>query len=355
MSFLAAVNWMRTHLPDYSRVGKPLQDLLQEALKGRSKRDKVTAASVKIEGLWNSEHDKAFEEVEGLLISGAVKLSYPDLDKIICVFTDASDIGWGALITQVPRVQEGLNPNEQDHEPLVFLGGLFRGSELNWSVIDKEANALIKPFQKQTWMLEGRRIWLYTDHLNLKYIFSTETETAMKRSTSYRLQGYADLLKRFDYNICHIQGKDNVWADLISRMMEDRRVENQGQIRGENKRLRRPTEKGKAYREELMKEGDPQCSEEEEEKKGYEEDESVETSETQLVLRRYEGVAKVAETVGEVQDNDGVGEDSDPLLPERMYIERYRTLPNLPSLYELMTSQKRALLGMKLGESWRGG
>jgi hypothetical protein len=35
MSFLAAVNWMRNHLPDFSRVAKPLQDLLQDLMKGR--------------------------------------------------------------------------------------------------------------------------------------------------------------------------------------------------------------------------------------------------------------------------------------------------------------------------------
>jgi hypothetical protein len=267
------------------------------------------AASIKIRDEWGKEHDEALEGVKGL-IRGAVTLAYPDLDKVLCVFTDASDEGWGAIITQIPSDQRDLNPCEQDHEPLAFLGGLFRGSELNWATIDKEANALIKPFQKQTWMLEGRAICLYTDHLNLKYIFSTETEAAMKRSTSYRLQGYADLLKRFDYTIYHIQGKDNVWADLISRMLrKDEKV-----IRADTRRMIKLTEKGKAYQKELRGDGEDSEEESDEEEKDAEEKKSQRKTKAKKSSHRKKSQAN--QSIQKVNEERLVGVVRDPFLPD---------------------------------------
>jgi transposase InsO family protein len=157
----------------------------------------------------------------------------------------------------------------------------------------------------------------------------------MKQSTSYRLQGYADLLKRFDYSICHIQGKDNIWADLISRMLKSGNGEKRKDIRVESKRMRRPTEKGKEYQKQIRGEIDNDDDEKEEENgNGHREEKQ------KAISQRLERVVNM----------DEVEQIRDPLLPDQKYIERYRTLPNLPSLLEIARSQEKILRSIEFEE-----
>ena len=60
MSFLCSVNWMRLHIPELTKIVAPLQDLLQEALKGK-KRTKRSAA--KIIAQFQDEHHEAWDAV----------------------------------------------------------------------------------------------------------------------------------------------------------------------------------------------------------------------------------------------------------------------------------------------------
>ncbi len=53
----------------------------------------------------------------------AVTLAYPDPKQIFCLFTDASELSWGAILTQVPEEDLELPIEDQHHVPLSFLGG----------------------------------------------------------------------------------------------------------------------------------------------------------------------------------------------------------------------------------------
>jgi hypothetical protein len=57
-------------------------------------------------------------------------LEFPDSDKRICVFTDASDIFYADLVTQIDEKQLDLSMREQYHQPLAFLSGEFKGAQL---------------------------------------------------------------------------------------------------------------------------------------------------------------------------------------------------------------------------------
>ena len=60
-------------------------------------------------------------------------------------FPDASDLLWGCCLTQVPKevLVAGLSFMDMSHEPLAFLSGVFRGSQLCWPTVDKESFAIL--------------------------------------------------------------------------------------------------------------------------------------------------------------------------------------------------------------------
>ena len=63
------------------------------------------------------------------------------------VFTDALDLHWGGMITQVPDEELSVRHGDSatmHHEPLAFLSGSFRGSQVRWPTLDKEASAIVE-------------------------------------------------------------------------------------------------------------------------------------------------------------------------------------------------------------------
>ena len=56
------------------------------------------------------------------------------------MFPDASDEQWGSFLTQVPQMEldRGVPVEDMTHEPLGFLSGIFKGSQLGWVTVDKE-------------------------------------------------------------------------------------------------------------------------------------------------------------------------------------------------------------------------
>ena len=51
-------------------------------------------------------------------------------------------------MTQVPKeeLMAGLSFMDMSHEPLAFLSGVFRGSQLCWHMANKESSAFLSAF-----------------------------------------------------------------------------------------------------------------------------------------------------------------------------------------------------------------
>ena len=54
------------------------------------------------------------------------------------------------------------------NHPITFAGGLFKGSQLNWTALTKEAFAIYSSTKKLSYYLEDADIILRSDHLPLK-------------------------------------------------------------------------------------------------------------------------------------------------------------------------------------------
>ena len=61
------------------------------------------------------------------------------------MFPDASECYWGRFVTQVPDAEMDLNlpVDDMTQEPLAFLSGTFKGSQMRWATIEKEGFAIV--------------------------------------------------------------------------------------------------------------------------------------------------------------------------------------------------------------------
>ena len=87
----------------------------------------------------------------------------------------------------------------------------FVDHEVAWYTNRKELAAIVKSIQHWDSKLRGRYFTIYTDHKALVY------ELASLPKLPRVLVVWANFLSQFSYDICHIPGKDNIFADLLSR------------------------------------------------------------------------------------------------------------------------------------------
>ena len=103
------------------------------------------------------------------------------------------------------------------HEPLAFLSGTFKGSQMRWATIDKEGFAIVSTFRRLEHFL-WNGVHVFTGHRNLAYIFDPEAcETSVSKALAQRLEGWKGVLGQYRYTICHTPGDRNAWGDLLSR------------------------------------------------------------------------------------------------------------------------------------------
>ena len=215
--FICAANWMRSSIPDFSRVTAPLSNLMEKVYRHAGSRKTRSVAKIKLFEHWEREHTTSFELVKKQL-AHTVELAHPKSGFRICLFTDASDTHWSAILTQSP-IEERRKPLEQQsHEPLSFLSGSFKGHSANWSVPEKEGYAIVEAMDRLNYLVSGRTVSMYTDHANLLYILDPfGARPSIPRHTASKLTRWAIKLSMYRFEIEHAPGDRNVWAYLLTR------------------------------------------------------------------------------------------------------------------------------------------
>ena len=222
MQFLQAANWLRTSLPRMAEVVEPLRVFLEQLMAGASRRTKRVASNRVIqEDAWTAERVRAWRAAQDL-VAQAVPLYHPRPGCVVLMFPDASDFHWGSFFTQVPEEEfrSGVALENMSHEPLAFLSGSFKGSQLRWATVDKEGFAIVNTFRRLEYLLWGG-VHIFTDHRNLTYIVNPETcVTSVTRAMAQRLENWKAVLGQYRYAIEHIPGERNCWGDLLSRWVK---------------------------------------------------------------------------------------------------------------------------------------
>ena len=79
-------------------------------------------------------------------------LKYADTKKGYTLYTDASMYGWAGVLTQAHNTEIDSKTVTTDH-PIAYVSGLFRGSQLNWAALMKEAYAIYMSVKKLSFYL----------------------------------------------------------------------------------------------------------------------------------------------------------------------------------------------------------
>ena len=154
----------------------------------------------KAEYIWSSMCQNAFDRVKALLCSAPVLARF---DQPFKLHVDASNVGVGAVLLQ--ENVEGVDC------PVSFFSRKFNKHQYNYSVIEKEALALVWALQHfDVYVGSGLSpLIVFTDHNPLTFLKSLQ-------NPNQRLMRWALFLQPYNLDIRHIKGTDNVIADALS-------------------------------------------------------------------------------------------------------------------------------------------
>ncbi len=123
--FLAGSNWLRNYVIDYARIFQPLQVLLlsHTTEAGTLKGSKLSKLPLKF-----TDEDKSnFENCKSAL-QNCAQMASPRKGYRLQLLTDASDLSWSIVLTQVTEQDLNIPVQDRFHEPLGLFGFIIRVS-----------------------------------------------------------------------------------------------------------------------------------------------------------------------------------------------------------------------------------
>lgn len=205
-SFLAFAGYYRRYVKDFSKITKPLNDLLPPTSSKKNSKSKQK------EWKWTEIEQETFEHIKEALTSPPI-LAYPDFSKPFELHTDACLSGLGAILYQkqdnknkvIAYASRSLTKSEKNYPAfkLEFLA-------LKWAVTDKFSD-----------YLTGNHFTVYTDNNPLTHILTTAKLDATGQRWSSALAGY-------DFDIIYRPGHKNTDADAMSRYPHEKATDEQG-------------------------------------------------------------------------------------------------------------------------------
>lgn len=185
--FLGMAGYYRCFCKNFSTVVAPLTKL----------------CSSKIAFIWTDECQNAFLCAKSLLCSAPV-LSAPAVDRPFKLEVDASETGVGAVLLQDGA--DGIT------HPVSYFSAKLNRHQINYSVIEKETLAMLLALQHFDVYVgySSSPVMVYTDHNPLVFLNKMYNQ-------NQRLMRWALMAQRYNLEIQHKKGRDNVVADALSR------------------------------------------------------------------------------------------------------------------------------------------
>ena len=107
---------------------------------------------------WGQSQEKSLSLLKDML-SKAPILQYPDFTKEFSVETDTSQVGLGAVLTQVYEIE-----GKQRSLPVVYASRSLKGAERKYSVTDQEALAVVWAVKTFNLYIMGTHFTIITNH-----------------------------------------------------------------------------------------------------------------------------------------------------------------------------------------------
>jgi hypothetical protein len=140
-SFVESAGYYRRFIPDFSRIAKPITELLKKEAKF----------------VWGQKCEDAFHALRQHLTTAPV-LVQPDSSKRFDVYCDASGTRLGCVLMQDNRV-------------IAYASRALRPHEQNYPTHDLELAAMVHALKMWRLYLMGTHCNIFTNHKSLKYIF----------------------------------------------------------------------------------------------------------------------------------------------------------------------------------------
>src|SRR5208282_1124204 len=184
-SFVGFCSYYRRFIESFANIAAPLHMLAKKGVRF----------------IWGPEQQNAFEELKVRLISAPV-LAMPIDDGVYYLDTDASDIGLGAVLSQV---QDGVE------RPIAYASRSLNNAERIYCTTRKELLAVVYGHKQYRQYLLGRPFVVRTDHSSLQWLRRTPEPMPQQAR-------WLAFIEQFQYSIEHRPGNRHVNADALSRI-----------------------------------------------------------------------------------------------------------------------------------------
>ena len=182
---LGRLTWTSKFIPNYSVIARPLFLLLKKGAVWE----------------WTSEHEACFRRLKDLLTKNPV-LAHPDMQLPFILQTDASARGYAAVLYQVK--EDGLE------HPVAYISRSTTPLEAVRASVELELGAVMWACEKLRPFLDGAQFTLRTDASALTWLKQLKCPTG-------RLGRWSLALQDLSFQVQHVRGRDNYFADALSR------------------------------------------------------------------------------------------------------------------------------------------
>ncbi|KAK1692569.1 hypothetical protein QYE76_009266 [Lolium multiflorum] len=184
-SVLGHAGFYRRFIKDFSKISKPLTNLLQKD----------------VPFVFDDDCKEAFETLKKALTTAPV-VEPPDWNLPFEIMCDASDFAVGAVLGQ--RVDKKLNV-------IHYASKTLDAAQRNYATTEKELLAVVFACDKFRSYIVDSKVTIHTDHAAIRYLMT-------KKDAKPRLIRWVLLLQEFDLHIVDRKGADNPVADNLSRL-----------------------------------------------------------------------------------------------------------------------------------------
>ncbi|KAL7602743.1 hypothetical protein Lser_V15G15410 [Lactuca serriola] len=187
-SFLGHAGFYRRFIKDFSKITRPMCQLLQK----------------EVDFEFNETCKEAFDKLKDLLTSAPI-MQAPNWDLPFEIMCDASNYAIGAVLGQ---------KNGRASHVIYYASRTLDNAQSNYSTTEKELLAIVFALEKFRQYLLGTKVIVYSDHAALKYLMT-------KKDAKPRLIRWILLLQEFDLEIRDKSGCENLVADHLSRIISN--------------------------------------------------------------------------------------------------------------------------------------